>query len=35
MTRPDSAADVSGEEIAFLMRVMSETPAPENQAQTP
>jgi hypothetical protein len=35
MTRPDSAADVSGEEIAFLMRVMSEAPAPENQAQTP
>ena len=35
MTRPDSAADVSGEEIAFLMRVMSETPAPETQAQTP
>jgi hypothetical protein len=28
MTRPDSAADMSGEEVAFLMHVITHSPAP-------
>jgi PAS domain-containing protein len=35
MTRPDSAADISGEEIAFLMHVITNPPAPETGVPTP
>ena len=35
MTRPDSAADVSGEEIAFLMNMITNPPAPETGVPTP
>ncbi len=35
MSRPDSAADMSGEEIAFLMHVITNPPPPETGAPTP
>ncbi len=35
MSRPDSAADVSGEEIAFLMNMITNPPAPETGVPTP
>ena len=35
MTRPDSAADISGEEIAFLMHVITNPPAPGKGTPTP
>jgi adenine-specific DNA glycosylase len=35
MMRPDSAADMSGEEIAFLMHVITHPTAPETGIPTP
>jgi hypothetical protein len=35
MTRTDSAADLSGEEIAFLMNMITNPPAPETGTPTP
>jgi hypothetical protein len=35
MTRPDSSADMSGEEIAFLMNMITNPPAPEMGTPTP